>query len=120
MCKSIRCKRKFMKKRQAIRKSIKKKIAEKKIAPTFYITKEYSERKLKIMGSVLEAFEKSTFTRKPEIKNIEQGLKKLENHKKQIADSILSRDAKKALTDFCEEWIKKCNSYIERNKGVKK
>lgn len=109
-----------MKKRPAIRKPIKKKIVEKKIEPTFYITKEYSEQKLKIMSSVIEAFEKSTFTRKPKIENIEQGLKKLENHKKQIAGSSLSRDAKKALIDFCEDWIKRCNSYIERNKGVKK
>jgi hypothetical protein len=109
-----------MKKRQVIRKPIKKKIPEKEIAPTFYRTKEYSDKRLEIMGLVLEAFKKNALTEKPEIESIEQGLEKLKNHKTQIKYLSLSRESKKALTDFCEAWIKKCNSYIKRNKGVKK
>lgn len=86
--------------------------------PKFYVTPEYTAYKGKIWGSILEAYKENTVTKKPDIKNIEKGIKILEKHQTQIAAGNygISREAKIDLLDYCNKWIKEYKNYIKRNK----
>lgn len=92
---------------------------KKEAVPTFYRTKEYTEQRHQITSVAFHAFEKNPLTKQPAIKNIEKGLMQLKKSHIEIKNSHLSKNAKENLLDFCNVWIKNCENYIKRNKGVK-